>query len=113
MFEYIVLICPTYAKNKTYRNFAQGDRSFIVLMPDASNQDEINELLDYCITLFSGTNTLIALDDCAVSQDLKKRSNIFIELAFSGRRFHNPSQVGTKTLFDDYGEGLDVDSRNT
>ena len=79
------MICPTYDKNKTYRNFAKGDRRFIVLMPDASNQDEINELLDCCITLFSRTNTLIVLDYCAVSQDLKKRSNKFIELAFSGR----------------------------
>ena len=54
-------------------------------MPDASNQDEINEALDCCKTLFSGFNTLIILDDCAVSQDLKKRSNKFIDLAFSGR----------------------------
>ena len=126
-FEYIVLIYPTYDKNKTYRDFAKGDRNVIVLMPDANNQDEIDELLDCCITLFSGTNTLIVLVGCAVSQDLKKRSNKFIKLAFSGRHFgiswrvltqqltsigkpfrdnivcvvafHNPSQVGTKTLW--------------
>ena len=29
------------------------------------------ELLTDCQTLFSGTNTLIILDDCAVSNDLK------------------------------------------
>ena len=108
-------------------------------MPDASNQDEINEAFDCCKTLFSGFNTLIILDDCAVSQDLKKRSNKFIDLAFSGRHskisvwlltqqltsiakafrdnvacvvaFHNPSQVGTKTLFEDYGGDLDADKR--
>ena len=51
-------------------------------MPDASNQDEINEILDCCYTLFSGTNTLLILDDCAVSRNLKKRSNKFIDLAF-------------------------------
>ena len=141
LFEYIILICPTYAKNKTYRNFAKGDKNFFVLIPDASNQDEINEILDCCYTLFSGTNTLLILDDCAVSRDLKKRSNKFVDLAFSGRHsgisvwvltqqltsiskafrdnvacvvsFHNPSQVGTKTLFEDCGGDLDADKRRT
>ena len=108
-------------------------------MPDASNQDEINEALDCCKTFFSGFNTLIILDDCAVSQDLKKRSKNFIDLAFSGRHsklsvwvltqqltsiakafrdnvacvvaFHNPIQVGTKTLFEDYNANLDADKR--
>ena len=46
LFEYIILICPTYAKNKTYQNCAKGDKNFFVFMPDASNQDEINDILD-------------------------------------------------------------------
>ena len=139
VFEYIVLICPTYAKNKTYHKFAHGDKRFLVLSPDASNSDEINELLTDCQTLFSGTNTLIILDDCAVSNDLKKRSNKFIDLAFSGRHhglsvwvltqqltsiakpfrenvacvvtFHNPSQKGMKMLFEDYGGDLEAETR--
>ena len=57
----------------------------IVASPDASNCDEINDLLQTCAELFSGTNTLIILYECAVSKDLKKRSNKFINLAFSGR----------------------------
>ena len=89
--------------------------------------------------MFSGTNTLIILDDCAVSKDLKNRSNKFIELAFSGRHkglsvwiltqqlisiakpfrdnvgcvvaFHNPSQMGTKTLIKDFGGDLEIDTR--
>ena len=137
VFEYIVLICPTYYKNKTYHNFARGDKRFFVLSPDASNVDEINELLNDCQTLFSGTKTLIILDDCAVSTDLKKRSNKFIDLAFSGRHhglsmwvltqqltsiakpfrenvacvvtFHNPSQKGMKMFFEDYGGDLDYE----
>lgn len=139
VFEYIVLMCPTYAKNKTYHRFAKGDKRFIVLSPDASNSDEINELLKLTTELLSGTNTLIILDDCAVSKDLKQRSNKFIDLAFSGRHeglsvwvltqqltsiakpfrdnvacvvaFHNPSQIGAKTLFEDYGGDLDVETR--
>ena len=139
VFEYIVLICPTYDNNKTYDGFAKGDKRFLVLSPDSSNTDEINELLIDCATLFSGTNTLLILDDCAVSKDLKHRSNKFIDLAFSGRHhglsvwvltqqltaiskafrdnvacvvsFHNPSQLGTKMLFEDFGGDLDLETR--
>ena len=139
VFEYIVLICPTYAKNKTYHGLAENDKNLLVVSPDASNCDEINDLLHVCADIFSGTNTLIILDDCAVSKDLMKRSNKFINLAFSGRHeglsvwvltqqltsiakplrenvacvvtFHNPSQIGTKTLFEDYGGDLDADTR--
>ena len=85
--SYIVLICPTYKDNKTYRNFAKGDRRFIVLSASASasNSEEIDSLLQDLVTYFSGTNTLFILDDCAVSKDLKRRSNQFIDLAFAGR----------------------------
>ena len=138
-FEFIVMICPTFTINETYKNFAKDDKNFLVWMPDASNQDEINEALDCCKTLFSGFNILIILEDCAASQDLKKRSNKFIDLAFSGRHskisvwvltqqltsiakpfrdnvacvvaFHNPSKFGTKTLFEDYGGNMDAETR--
>ena len=138
-FEFIVLICPTNTINtETYENFAKDDKNFLVWMPDASNQDEINAGLNCCKTLFSGFKTLMILDGCAVSQDLKKRSNEFIDLAFSGRHskisvwvltqqlisiakpfrdnvacfvaFRNPSKVGTKTLFEDYGVDMDAET---
>ena len=138
-FEYIVLICPTYAKNKTYQGFAQGDSRFIVVSPDADSIDEINDMLSDCKELFSGTNTLLILDDCAFSKDLKQRSNHFINLAFSGRHegisvwvltqqltsiakafrenvacmvsFYNPSNVCMKMLFDEYGGDLNIQDR--
>ena len=138
-FSSIVLICPTYKDNKTFRNFAKGDRMFIVLSPSASNSEEIDILLQDLVTYFSGTNTLFILDDCAVSKDLKRRRNQFIDLAFSGRHkgisvwvltqqltsiakpfgdnvalvvaFHSPSGVSTKTLFDDFGGGLGEETR--
>ena len=131
VFEVIVLICPTYANNKTYRGFATGDKGFIALQPDANSPHEIDQLLESVSDFFSGTNVLIVLDDCAVSSDLGKRKNKFIDLAFSGRHkgismwvltqqltsiakpfrdnvacvvaFHNPSQIGTKALFEDHG----------
>ena len=84
VFDSIVLICPTYAKNKTY-GFAENDKNIIVASPDASNCDEINDLLQERADLFSGTNTFIILNDCALSKELKKRSNKFVNLAFSGK----------------------------
>ena len=137
VFEYIILICPTYVFNKTYEGFARGDPRFLVFCP--VDLDEVEELLKACRTIFSGTNTLIILDDCAVSKELKKRSNEFIRLAFSGRHeglsvwvltqqltsiskpfrdnvacvvaFHNPSQVSTKCMFEDFCNGIDADMR--
>ena len=147
VFNYIILICPTFGWNKTYNNFAKNDPRFFVLSPDSESDEEIDELLYCCEEVFSApsslhdksTNTLIILDDCAVSKDLKKRSNKFINLAFSGRHknisvwvltqqltsiskpfrdnvacvisFHNPSGIGTKTLFDDYGGDFNPDEK--
>ena len=117
----------------------RGTNAFWPYLPDASNGDEINELLAHAADLLSGSNSLIILDDCAVSKDLKSRSNKFIDLAFSGRHqglsvwvltqqltsiakpfrdnvaaviaFHNPSQIGTKGIFEDYGGDLNAETR--
>ena len=75
-----------------------------------------------------------------MTKELKKRSNEFIKLAFSGRHeglsvwvvtqqltsiskpfrdniaciiaFHNPSQVGTKTMFEDHCNGIPPEDRS-
>jgi len=139
IFNYIILICPTYAKNKTYQGFAHNDPRFIVIQPDASNVDEIDEILLCCKEMFSGYNTLIILDDYAVSKDLKQRSNTFINLAFSGRHenisvwvltqcltsvsksfrenvgcivsFYSPSKISNQILFDEYGGNINLETR--
>ena len=142
VFEYIVLICPTFVKNKTYQGFGNNDSRFIVLSPDVDNVDEINELLTYCKELFSGQNTLIILDDCAFTKDLKQRSSKFINLAFSGRHdteisvwvltqqltaiakpfrenvacivsIYNPNKISNQILFDEYGGDLDIVNRKS
>ena len=51
VFEYIVLICPTYIHNKTYEGFARGDPRFFVFCPN--DFEEIEELLQACSTLFN------------------------------------------------------------
>ena len=106
VFDWIVLICPTYSKNKTYRGFAKGDKRFVVLSPDASNVEEINDLLGICEDFFSGKNTLIILDDCAVSKDLKIEPTSLLILRFSGRHagfislgFNATTYFDRKTVF--------------
>lgn len=119
--------------------FATNDPRFIIISPDSSDIDNLNQILIDIELVFSGLKTLVILDDCAVSSDLKRRSNQFVNLAYSGRHsnisvwvltqhltsivksfrenvgcivsFHSPSQASNQTLFDEYGAGLDSESR--
>ena len=82
-FDYIFLVCPTYIDNKTYDGFAENDRGFFVIIPE---QDQINDFFKFISFAFEGTNTLIILDDCAASKDVKKKkTNELVNLAFSAR----------------------------
>ena len=60
--------------------FAENDPDFLVITPD---EEKIDLWLKFVYKEFNGTNTLIILDDCAVSKDLKQRSNELVKLAFS------------------------------
>ena len=81
-FYYIFLVCPTYIHNKTYDGFAENDRGFFVIIPE---QDQINDFLKLISFAFEGTNTLIILDDCAGSKDVKIKTNELVNLGFSAR----------------------------
>ena len=72
-FVYIVLVCPTFVHT--------DDRVFIV----TPEQDTVDTLLHSLSFLFEGTNTLLIIDDCAASKDMKGRSNQLVNLAFSAR----------------------------
>ena len=64
-FDYIVLICPTFAHNKTYHRIGENDpRMFVIICM----QHEVENWLNLVSWLFEGTNTLIILDDCASLQ---------------------------------------------
>ena len=83
-FDYIVLICPTFAYNKTYHRIGENDpRMFVIIC----KQHEVESWLKLVSHLFEGTNTLIILDDCAASKDVKGRTGELVDLAFSGRQF--------------------------
>ena len=136
-FDYIVLICPTYDYNKTYKKFADMDDDFIVFSP---KQDQIERYLKFVTDTFEETNTLIILDDCAASKEVKKRSNELVDLAFSARHkgisvwfltqqfnavvtsfrlniaycvlFYTRSALDLKYVFDNYGGDLTKEDVN-
>ena len=81
-FDYVVLIYPTFAYNKTLYRFAERDpRLYVVIC----KQHEVEICLKVASLYFEGTNTLIVLDDCASSKDVKGQTGKLVDLAFSAR----------------------------
>ena len=108
VFEYIVLICPTFARNRTYHGFAKGDKRFLALSPDANNGDEINELLTHTADLLSGSRLL---GETSRSVCVGTHPAVDIDRKTAVIAFHNPSQTGTKGIFEDYGGDLNAETR--
>ncbi|KAL9954596.1 hypothetical protein ACROYT_G042158 [Oculina patagonica] len=70
-FDYIVLICPTFAHNKTYHRIGENDpRMFVIIC----EQHDVENWLKLVSWFFEGTNTLIILDDCAASKGAQERA---------------------------------------
>ena len=133
-FDYVVLICPTFAHNKTYHRIGENDpRMFVIICA----QNEVENWLKLVSRFFEGTNTLIILDDCASSKDVKGRTGELVNLGFSARHigisvwvltqkitsitasfrenaaaivlFYTPSAKTAKAIFDDYAGELSQD----
>ena len=81
-FDYIVLICPTFAYNQTLYRFGERDPRLYVLICE---QHHVEFWLKVASFAFEGTNTLIVLDDCAASKDVKGRTGELVKLGFSAR----------------------------
>jgi len=81
-FDYTVLICPTFAHNKTYHRIGENDPRMDVIVCE---QHDVEKWLKLVRWLLEGTNTLIILDDCATSKDVKGRTGELVNLAFSAR----------------------------
>ena len=133
-FDYIVLICPTFVYNKTFYRFGENDPRFYVI---DCQQHQVETWLKIEKICFEGTNTLIILDDCAASKDVKGRTGELVHLAFSARHsgisvwvltqkmtsitasfrdnvavivlFYTPSAATKKAIFDDYADELSWD----
>ena len=81
-FDYIVLICPTFAHNRTLYRFAErGPRVHVIIC----EQHQVENWLKVASFYFEGDNTLIVLDDCASSKDVKDRTGELVKLAFLAR----------------------------
>ena len=128
-FDYIFLVCPN--------GFAENDRGFFVIIPE---QNQINDFLKLISFAFEGTNTLIILDDCAASKDVKIKTNELVNFAFSARHkgisvwvltqqmtsiakafreniaclvlFYSPSARDVKIIFENYAGDLTNDEKN-
>ena len=79
-FDYIMLICPTFTHNKTYHRLGENDPIMDVIVCE---QHAVEKCLKLVRWLSEATNTLIILDDCAASKDLKGRTGELVNLAFS------------------------------
>jgi len=133
-FDYIVLICPTFAHNQALYRFAEKDPRFYPIICD---QHQVENWLKLSSFAFEGTNTLIVLDDCATSKDVKGRTGELVKLGFSERHsgisvwvltqqlssiakpfgenvsaivlFYTPSAKTTKAIFEEYAGELSHD----
>ena len=83
-FDYIVLICPTFAFNRTLYLFAERDPRLYVIICEQHHVKAWLKVASFC---FEGTNTLIIFDDCSASKGVKGRTGKLVKLAFSARHF--------------------------
>ena len=81
-FDHIVLICPTFAYNRTLYRFAERDPRMYVIICE---QHQVEIFLKFTSFAFEVTNTIIVLDDCASSKDVKGRTGELVKLGFSAR----------------------------
>ena len=133
-FDYIVLICPTLPHNRTLYRLGERDPGFY---PIICEQHQVENWLKVASFYFEGTNTLIVLDDCAASKDVKGRTGELVKLGFSARHsgisvwvitqqlssiakpfrenvaaivlFYTPSAKTTKAIFEEYAGELTHD----
>ena len=126
-FDYVVLICPTFTYNKTLYQFAERDPRLYIIICE---QHQVENWLKIASFAFEGDNTLIVLDDCASSKDVKGRTGELVKLGFSARHagisvwvlaqqlssiakpfrenvaaivlFYTPSAKTTKAIFEEY-----------
>ena len=133
-FDYIVLICPTFTFNKTlYRFGERNPRLFVIIC----EQHQVEIFLKFASFAFEGTNTLLVLEDCAATKDMKGRTGELVKLGFSARHasisvwvltqqlssiakpfrenvaaivlFYTPSAKTMKAIFEEYAGELSHD----
>ena len=83
VFKHIVIICPTFNDNKTYRArpWIEKDKNVYPVNPG----NVFNETLKYFHEKFKNETTLFIIDDCSAMRDLTIKKQELSKLAFSGR----------------------------
>ena len=82
-FDYIVLICPTFANNRTLDHFSERDPGLYIII---CKHHQVKNWLKIVSFSYEGTNTLIVLDECAASKDVKGRTgDLLVKPGFSAR----------------------------
>jgi len=133
-FDYVVLICRTFAHNRTLYRFAERDPRLYVIICE---QHQVEIFLKLASLFFESTNTLIVLDDCAASKHVKGRTGELVKLGFSAQHsgisvwvltqqlssiskpfrenvativlFYTPSAKTKKAIFEEYAGELSHD----
>ena len=83
VFDFIVIICPTFVDNKTYNRKWIFDDDYIYSICD--KKIDILKVIDGFSELFAGFNTLFILDHNIVDEKLDKKKSPFLELSACGR----------------------------
>ena len=94
-FDYIFIVCPTFDDNKTYQNWEYLKDPDVFAI--ACDHDKVGVLRDI-VKFAKNTNSLVILDDCAASTDVKNRTSELVKLAFSGRHIGLSTIVITQQL---------------
>ena len=82
-FDFIVIICPTFRYNSTYKS-----RSWVWNDPDVISIEPGNNLyylIEKISNLLAGSTTLFLIDDIIADETLDKRHQPLLELAISRR----------------------------
>ena len=101
-FDHIFPICPTFEYNTTYQEWKFKNDPPVFAIP--CDQDDVDIYLQRFTDFAKRTNSLIILDDCSSSQDVKKRTSELVKLALSARhlvvyhRHHTAINIHCKTL---------------
>ena len=82
-FDFIVIICPTFRYNSTYksRSWVWNDSDVIPIEPGS----QLYYLIEKIGNLLAGDKTLFLIDDIIADETLDKHRQPLLELAISGR----------------------------
>ena len=95
-FDYVFIVCPTFAENMTYQSWKYLDDPDVFAMP--CDHDEVDSYQERIVKFAKETNSLIILNDCASSQVVKNRTSEPVKLALHGRHIGLSTIVITQQL---------------